>query len=377
MCGAVALMGSVKNVQIEAYASQEYSAKSVILIDADSGAVLYEKDKQKQLPIASMTKLMTILITLEAIDDGTLSLDQKVVVSPNASGMGGSQVFLDANEEYTIGDLLKSTIIASANDASVALAETISGSESAFVDKMNARAKELKMENTNYANCTGLPMPNGYSCAEDIALLTRQVLKHPVYFDFSTIWMDELTHPSGRKTELTNTNRLIRYYKGCDAGKTGSTNEAGYCVSASAKKNDLRLISVVIGAKTGAERFSQAGTLFDYGFANFENKKLYSASQELEQEITVAGGKIREFKPIVEKDVFALTKKGDKNDIVTKIDLKELSAPIKAGDAIGKIYVVKGSEIINEINLISPIDIEKNSYISSVFDVIRNWNFSN
>lgn len=375
MCGVMALMGGAKNVSITASASEEYSAKSVILVDAGSGAVLYEKEKDKQLPIASMTKLMTILLTLEAIDNGALSLDQKVCVSQKASGMGGSQVFLDANEEYTISDLLKSTIIASANDASVALAETISGSENDFVDKMNKRAKELKMSNTNYANCTGLPMPNGYSCAEDIAVLTREVLKHPIYFDYSTIWLDELTHPSGRKTELTNTNRLIRYYNGCDAGKTGSTNEAGYCVSASAKKNDLRLISVVIGAKTGAERFSQAGTLLDYGFANFENKKLFSANQELEQEINIKGGKIKSIKPIVEKDVFALSKKSDKAEIETKIELNEADAPILAGDKVGTLYVVKNGQVVDEINLVSPIDIENYKYSDSVFDVISNWNF--
>lgn len=357
---------------IVAFASEEYDAKSVVLIDYDSGKILYEKEKDKQLPIASMVKLMTVLLTLENIDNGNLTLDTKVCVSPKASGMGGSQVFLDANNEYTVEDLLKSTIVASANDASVALAETIAGSESAFVDLMNAKAKELGMANTNYANATGLPMPNGYSCAIDIANLMREVLKHPTYFNYSTIWMDELTHPSGRKTELTNTNRLIRYYKGCDAGKTGSTNEAGYCVSASAKKNDLRLISVVIGAKTGAERFSQAGTLLDYGFANYQNKKLFSAGQEIDSEIKVAGAK-ECVKPIAKSDCYALTQKNDSQAIDLKVQLLDMTAPLKKGDKVGTLYAVKNGEVINEVDLILPIDLPKYSYIDSFNDVIKKW----
>ena len=348
------------------------TAKSAIVVDAGSGEVLLSKSIDKKLPIASMVKLMTVLLTLENIDNGVLSLDQKITVSKNAAGMGGSQVFLDAGSDYSIEDLLKSTIVASANDASVALAETIAGSEQEFVNKMNSRASELGMNNTNYANATGLPAVDGYSCAEDVAKLLREVLKHDLYYKYSTIWMEDLVHPSGRITGLTNTNKLIRYYKGCDAGKTGSTSEAGYCIAASANKNDMRIITVVIGAESGAKRFSESASLLDWAYANYENKKIFTQGQELEP-ITVEKSKVKEITPILEEGYSVVTKKGTESNITTKVDFNDnLSAPIKKGEKIGTAYVLKDNVVLKEINILSSCDANKISYFEALKEVLNN-----
>ena len=372
--GVLVCVPQAKLVHLSSASEGDYTAKSVLLMDSTSGNVLYEKDKDKQLPIASMVKLMTILLTLENIDAGSLAFDQKIVASKNASGMGGSQVFIDANAEYTVGDLLKSAIVASANDASVALAEAIAGSEREFVERMNKRALELGMKNTSYGNATGLPAVNAYSSAYDVALLMREVLKHPLYYTFSGIWLDELTHPSGRKTELANTNKLIRYYKGCDAGKTGSTNEAGFCVSASAKKNDLRMIAVVMGAKTGPVRFSEAASLLDYGFANFENKKILSAGVDLGVEAKIAKAQISSIKPIVAADCFSLCKKMEDSEVGIKYEVNNnLSAPLKKGDKVGTAYILKNGVVEKEVDLICPIDIEKATLTDSFLKIIRNF----
>ena len=348
------------------------TAKSAIVVDAGSGEVLLSKSIDKKLPIASMVKLMTVLLTLENIDNGVLSLDQKITVSKNAAGMGGSQVFLDAGSDYSIEDLLKSTIVASANDASVALAETIAGSEQEFVNKMNSRASELGMNNTNYANATGLPAVDGYSCAEDVAKLLREVLKHDLYYKYSTIWMEDLVHPSGRITGLTNTNKLIRYDKGCDAGKTGSTSEAGYCIAASANKNDMRIITVVIGAESGAKRFSESASLLDWAYANYENKKIFTQGQELEP-ITVEKSKVKEITPILEEGYSVVTKKGTESNITTKVDFNDnLSAPIKKGEKIGTAYVLKDNVVLKEINILSSCDANKISYFEALKEVLNN-----
>ena len=348
------------------------TAKSAIVVDAGSGEVLLSKAIDKKLPIASMVKLMTVLLTLENIDNGVLSLDQKITVSKNAAGMGGSQVFLDAGSDYSIEDLLKSTIVASANDASVALAETIAGNEQEFVNKMNSRASELGMNNTNYANATGLPAVDGYSCAEDVAKLLREVLKHDLYYKYSTIWMEDLVHPSGRITGLTNTNKLIRYYKGCDAGKTGSTSEAGYCIAASANKNDMRIITVVIGAESGAKRFSESASLLDWAYANYENKKIFTQGQELEP-ITVEKSKVKEITPILEEGYSVVTKKGTESNITTKVDFNDnLSAPIKKGEKIGTAYVLKDNVVLKEINILSSCDANKISYFEALKEVLNN-----
>ena len=343
------------------------TAKSVVVADAGSGEILLSKNETQKRPIASMVKLMTVLLTMESIDNGALSLDQKICISKNSAGMGGSQVFLDAGSEYTVDQLLKSTIVASANDASVALAEAIAGSEQSFVDKMNARANELAMTTTHYANATGLPAVDGFSCAKDVAILLKQVLTHDLYFKYSTIWMEDLVHPSGRVTGLTNTNKLIRYYAGCDAGKTGSTKEAGYCISASAKKNDLRIITVVIGADSGAKRFSESASLLDWAFANYENKTIFEKGQKLDS-VKIAKAKAKEITPIIDESFSCVTKKGEQSNITTKIEINQsLIAPLKEGQQIGTAYVLKDGVVIKEIKITVDQDIKK----TTLFDAIK------
>ena len=335
--------------------------------------VLEENNADEKLPIASMVKIMTLLLTFEEMDNGNLTLDTLITTTENASGMGGSQVFIDPYVSYTAEQLIKSVIMASANDASVALAEYISGSESTFVNKMNMRAKELGMSNTLYANCTGLPEPNQYSTARDVATLMKELLRHKIYFKYSTIWMDELIHPSGRKTELVNTNKLTRYYNGCDAGKTGSTDEAGYCLCASAIRSDMRLISVVIGAKTGQERFNESANLLNFGFANFENKNLFSKNVSLGK-VGVKKSKVTEIDYYPEKDYAVLVKKGDKEAYKTEIVIDEkISAPIKAGEQIGTIMVIKNGEIKDKVNIVLKEDLNSLSYKDSLDKIISKW----
>lgn len=354
-------------------ADEAYTAKSIILVDYNSGEVLKEDNADEKLPIASMVKMMTLLLTFEEMDKGNLTLDTKITTTENASGMGGSQVFIDPYVTYTAEQMIKSVIMASANDASVALAEHISGSEDTFVKKMNERAKALGMTNTLYANCTGLPEPEQYSSARDVSILMKELLRHEIYFNYSTIWMDELVHPSGRKTELVNTNKLTRYYKGCDAGKTGSTSEAGYCLCASAKRDDMRLISVVIGSKTGQDRFNESASLFNYGFANFENKNIISSTTPLGK-IEVKRAKINEIEYYAEKPFYGLCKKGETDAFKTEIELDDsISAPIKAGEKIGTITVIKDGQVKEEIAIVVKEDVKVLSYGESIKKIASNW----
>ena len=352
------------SMQIVSYAdsSVDITSKSACLVDFDSGDVLYEKDATTHLPVASMVKMMTILLTLEEYEKGNLSDETMISTTENASSMGGSQVFIDPYVEYTAKDMLKSVIMASANDASVALAEHISGSEENFVVKMNERAKELGMNDTNYVNCTGLPAPEQYSCAKDSACVLKEVAKFDKYHEFSTIWMDELVHPSGRKTELVNTNRLVRYYEGCDGGKTGSTNEAGCCLTATAKRNNMRLISVVIGAKNSQTRFNECSKLFNYGFANFESRKILDCQKAIEI-LPVGKGKINEVEIFSAEDFAVTTRKGQESDIEVTYSLPEkVSAPTKSGQVIGKAILSKDGNLIKEIDVIVKTDIDKLSF---------------
>ena len=348
-------------------------SKSGFLMDYASGEVLFEKNPTTHLPIASMVKMMTILISLEEYEAGNVALDTLISTTENASGMGGSQVFIDPYVEYTYEDLLKSVIMASANDASVALAEYFNGNEKSFTNRMNKRAKELGMNDTNYTNCTGLPAPEQYSCAKDCAILMREVLKHDLYHKYSTIWMDELVHPSGRKTELVNTNKLIRYFEGCDGGKTGSTNEAGCCLTASAKRDDMRLISVIIGAENSKTRFNESSLLLNYGFANFENKFLVDTVNPISN-LNVSKGKMENCDVYASENYVAIVKKGDTTTYDTSLSLPEnLKAPLKNGDVVGTVKVTKDGNIIKEINLIVKTDIKHSSYFDSIGKVVENW----
>ena len=351
----------------------DISSKSAILMEYDSGEVLFSKDECKRLPVASMVKMMTILLSLEELQEGNVALDTKISTSENAAGMGGSQVFIDPFVEYSFEDLLKSVIMASANDASVALAEYFNGNEKAFTNRMNKRAKELGMKDTHYSNCTGLPAPEQYSSAKDTAILLKEILKHEIYHNYSTIWMDTLTHPSGRTTDLVNTNRLIRYFKGCDGGKTGSTNEAGCCLGASAKRDDMRLISVIVGAENSKTRFNESASLLNFGFKSFESQKLADVSKVI-QNIPVLKGKIANIDVFASEDFSAVVKKGDVSNYQVDYEIEEnIKAPTKAGDVVGKIIISKNGNLVKKIAAVVREDVKPLSIFETAKKVIHKW----
>ena len=335
------------------------SSPSVILMDAATGQVIFEKNADQQRPVATVTKVMTILLTLEAIDEGRIALDDRVTVSPHASSMGGSQVFLDAGKRYPVRDLLKSVIVASANDAAVALGEHMAGTHEAFVNRMNERAKALGLENTHYVNCTGLPAQGHYTTARDVARLSMQLDKHPTYYEFSTIWMDEITHPGGRKTQLTNTNRLVRFYPGCDGYKTGSTNEARYCISATAKKNGLRLIAVVLGSDAGQTRFDEARSMLEYGFSAYQRFSPVKEGDLLGMSVPVRLGGSDSVAAVSGGQSDMLIRKGTQGEISLEISLAEhVNAPVKTGDVLGEIRVMQSGVIVQRIPAVAGETVE-------------------
>ena len=351
-----------------------FNAESYLLMDYNSKTILAKFNESERLEIASMVKLMTTLITIEKLESGELCLDQKVMASEYACSMEGSQAFLDAGEEYTIEELLKSVIIASANDSSVVLSEAIAGTEENFTALMNEKAKALGLKNTHYANSTGLPSENEqYSCAEDVAKLLCEEIKHELYFKFSNIWIDEIIHPSGRRTELVNTNVLIRQYKGVDIGKTGFTDEAGYCLSSSCQKNGMRLVSVVIGAKSAKDRFSITSNLLNYGFANFENRKILTVNDNVENKMNL-NGKLKELELEFENDFYLLVKKGEKSQVNLKYEMNSnIKAPISKGQVLGKVYVVNEGVIVGEVNILAKNSISKPSYKDSFKRALDNF----
>jgi len=289
--------------------------------------------------------------------------------------MGGSQLFIEAGGEYSIGDLLKSTIVSSANDASVALAEKIAGSENNFVKLMNKKVLELGMKNTNYVNCTGLPASNQFSSAKDTAILLKEVFKYDTYHNYSKIWMDTLKHPKGRETELVNTNKLIRYYEGCDGGKTGSTNEAGYCLATTAKRGDMRLIAVVLGAENGKLRFAETSKLLNFGFNNFENKLIVSKDEILSSELKIQNSRQLRINFTPNKSLYVLSKKMQEDNVSTKVVIdKNVKAPIKVGDKVGIIYLIKNGEVISQTELISSENVVKTNLYDDVVKIVEIWN---
>ena len=335
------------------------SSPSVILTDAQTGQTIFEKNADERRPVASVTKVMTILLTLEAIDEGRIPLEDSVTVSPYASSMGGSQVFLDAGKRYPVRDLLKSVIVASANDAAVALAEHLCGTHEAFVSRMNERAKELGMENTHYVNCTGLPAQGHYTTARDVARLSAQLDKHPRYYEFSTIWMDEIIHPGGRKTQLTNSNRLVRFYPGCDGYKTGSTNEARYCISATAEKNGLRLIAVVLGADAGQTRFDEARSMLEYGFSAYQRFLPVKEGDALGMNVPVRLGGSDSVSAVSGGTSDMLIKKGAQNEISLEVSLvQSVNAPVQKGDVLGEIRVMQAGKTVQRIPAVAGETVE-------------------
>lgn len=323
--------------------TQLINAKSGILMEASTGEVLYEQNANERLQIASVTKVMTMLLIMEAIDSGKISLDDMVTTSEYAASMGGSQVFLEVGEQMSVNDMLKAIAVASGNDAAVAMAEFISGSEGAFVEKMNKRASELGCENTHFINCNGLDeTPEHYSSARDVARISQELLKHTKIFDYTTIWMDSLRNGS---FGLSNTNKLIRFYNGANGLKTGSTSTAKYCLSATALRDGMQLIAVIICAPSTKDRFSSASALLDYGFANYE----VASDEDLNVAVPyvrVVGGVKEQIAPKVSGSGFVV-KKGNKSKLEARFEMEEsVSAPVEDGQKLGEIiYTIDGEEV--------------------------------
>ena len=350
------------------------SAKSAYLIDFNTQTPLFAHNAEAKLPIASMCKIMTLLLTFEEIKVGNLSLDNMVFVSENASSMGGSQAFLRENEEYLLSDLIKSIIISSANDSCVAIAEKICGSTDVFVEKMNEKAKEIGMNNTVFTNCTGLPKPGQFSCAKDVAIMMSELLHHPAYFNFSSIWMDKINHKDGTYTELTNTNKLIRAFSGCDGGKTGYTAEAKYCLSATAARDNLRLISVIIGAQDSKTRFKENSNLLNYGFANYKNEKILSNEVIPSIFCPIKGGKENGVSVRPQKEIFLLSARKDKPDVrFETIFHKGIKAPVKAGQEVGTIIAYCNGVEIDRTPVLAADSVNKKSFKDILTQIIQSF----
>lgn len=364
VCAAVSAV-FVPTARAEGFSAE---GRSAYLVDAATFTPLYAKNENERLPIASMVKIMTVLLTLEAVDRGELSLDEKVPVSENAASMGGSQVFLDAGTEHRAGDLLKSVIVASANDSCVALAERVSGSVEGFVSDMNARAAELGMKDTRFANCTGLPAAESFSTAHDVALMFREVIRHPVYFEDAGVWLEDYVHPDGRTTVMTNTNKLVKFYNGCDGGKTGFTSEAKFCLAATAERDGMRVIAVVAGADSSKSRFNAVSSMFNHAFGSFKAEKLLGAGELAAQRVKVAGGKERSVGVTVSEDIVRLAPRSDKAAAELRLELPDkVKAPVRKGDVVGKGYLVVDGTAVREFDLVAAEDVAR----ASIWDLFR------
>ncbi|WML25715.1 D-alanyl-D-alanine carboxypeptidase family protein [Neobacillus sp. OS1-33] len=346
-----------KNADEQKNADIVNNVKSAILIERDTGKVLYEKNSNEELPPASMTKIMTMLLIMEAIDQGKLTWNEKVRASEYAASMGGSQIFLEAGEEMTTKEMLRGIAIGSGNDASVAMAERIAGSEEAFVDMMNDKVKELGLKHTFFKNTTGLPVSGHFSTAGDMAIMAKELLKYEDITKFTGLYEAYLRENTDKKFWLVNTNKLVRFYPGVDGLKTGFTTEAKYCLTATAQKNGMRVIAVVFGAPTSKERNAQVTKMLNYAFNQYQTHPMYKRNQTIAK-VRISKGQEKSVEAVTSEPISLLTKKGEKSeDVKRKVTIKKnLKAPIKKGDKIGTIKLIKGGEVFLE----SPILANKN-----------------
>ena len=334
------------------------SAKSAILMEISTGEVLMESNPDEKLSPASITKVMTILLTFEALESGHIKLEDRVTASRNASSKGGSQIWLKEGEVMTVHELLKATVIASANDACTALGEYIAGDEASFVALMNKRAKELGMNNTCFENCSGLDdtVTNHYSTARDVATMSRELMKHEKVKEYTTIWMDSLRDGD---TQLVNTNKLIRYYDGATGLKTGTTSKAGYCVTATAERDGMGLVAVVLGSDNSTERFEDAKKMLNWGFANYEICQP-TIDMSLITNVTVLYGKESVLKPIVETPQKILVKKGEGEKITQRVDMcVDVHAPVEKNQTLGKVYFEIDGKILDECSIMTDKSYER------------------
>ena len=355
-----------------AAAGPDIPAPSAILIDAATGTVLYEKNANERLRPASVTKVMTLLLVMEALDSGKIGWDDMVVTSDTAAAKGGSQVYLEPGEQMSMDEMLKSVVVSSANDCATALAEHVSGSEAAFVELMNRRAQEFGLTDTHFVNCTGLDdaeeAQEHLTTAHDIAVISRELLKHEAIKKYTTIWMDTVR---GGKFGLANTNKLVRFYDGTTGLKTGYTSAAGHCLSASAERDGIELIAVVLHCKSSADRFESAKALLNYGFANYA---LVSAeAPEALPAVRVRLGKTAQLQPVLQESSPILIEKGMQSSVTKAVTLaEEVTAPVAAGQELGKLRISAGSQVLAEIPIIAPEAVEKLSWWDLTVRLLKN-----
>lgn len=339
-------------------AAPDTSAKAVLLMERETGAILYSENPDEELELASVTKVMTMLLTMEAVDSGRISLNDTVTTSAYAASMGGSQVFLEEGEQMTVDELLKAVAVASGNDAAVALAEYVSGSESAFVAEMNQRAQELGMNHTHFSNCNGLPAEDHYSSAHDIALMSRALLSHDLIRDYTSIWMDSLRDGA---FGLANTNKLLRTYPGTTGLKTGSTDAAGYCISASAMQDSMELIAVVLGSATSKERFESAKNLLNYGFARWT--MVEAVADPVSPTVPVTLGKEESVSCTVSGSLRLLVEKTKAGTVTTEYTLAEnVTAPVEQGTKLGTLCIYVDGKAVKTLDVLAARTVERKTF---------------
>ena len=350
----------------------EIKAKAAVLMDASTGKVLLKYNENEKLSPASVTKIMPLLLIVEAIDSGKIKLSDVVTVSANAASQGGSQIWLKEGEQMTVDDLLKATAVYSANDACTALGEYVCGSEDAFVAALNQRAAELGMKNTNFENCTGLDdtTVNHLTTAYDVAVMSRELLKHEMIINYTTIWMDSVR---GGETELVNTNKLVRFFEGTTGLKTGTTSKAGCCVSASAMRNGTHLIAVVLGSENSSDRFETAKAMLNWGFSNYTTVTPV-IDPSLIPSVAVIGGVEESIMPVIPKPEAVLVAKGKEGEIKQSIDLAvNVAAPVEKGQVLGTVTFTSGEETLGEYKLVAPEPVKQLTFtivLSRVFKAI-------
>lgn len=346
-------------------------AASALLMEPISGDIIYEKNIDLKFAPASVTKIMTMLLTMEAVDSSKIALEDKVTCSENAKNMGGSTMLLDTGEIRTVEELLKGVAIASGNDAAVALAEYLGGTESDFVKLMNDRAEELGMNNTAFKNCNGLPCEGHLSTARDIAIMSKELLKHPDVLKYSGTYMETISEGRKSPIELVNHNKLVRFFNGCDGLKTGYTSEAKYCISATAKRDGVRVIAVIMGAPTYKIRNRDAGILMNYGFSKYEGRKLFSKDEDIE-EVPMSKQTDRVFIAKAQNDLEVVLPKGSSKELEKKIVLDELKDKYSAGEIVGKCEIYSGEEKVGEVQIYCDRDIEKGGILDNIKHNIKN-----
>lgn len=361
----------IKNEPADNVIGFEPQAKSVILLEPNSGKVIYEKNADEQFAPASVTKIMTMLLAMEALDDGRINLQDKIVCSEKVKSMGGSSMILDTGEVRTVEEILKGIAIASGNDAAVAMAEFLEGSEEAFAVKMNERAKELGMTNTHFENATGLSAPGHLSTARDISIMSRELLKHPLILKYSSIYMETISE--GRKTpiELVNHNKLVRFYKGCDGLKTGFTQEAMYCISATSTRDNVRMLAVIMGAPTYKQRNADASKLMDFGFSKYQSKTIVAKDVDVQQiPLNKKGDSF--FIAKAKDDLKVTIEKGTEEELTKKVNINPELKKINAGDVVGYCEVYNGDELLGKVELYSDREVKQSQFFKNVKDIFSN-----